>query len=300
MLVRLKVVELGQLATFLAVVRTGTVNGAAVDRGLAPSSVSAQVRALEQALGVAVFERTARGMRLTEAGERLRPWAQRLLQQAERARQEVTAGRPKVRLGALETLAAVHVPAILARFATRRPDLDVDVRTLADRMRLLRAVRDGEVDAALVFDTGSTLGDLGFTPSSELEFVDLDPVALAVVAGTDHPLVGRTSLTVAEVGRHPLLVSPPACSFGMLAGRLFGTAGPRTELASITVVRAWATRGLGAALLPEFVIHTELAAGTLHRLDLVEPVPELYLRLVWRRDREAGSDLREMLYAASA
>ena len=292
--------ELGQLATFLAVARTGTVHGAALDRGLAPSSVSAQVRSLEQSLGVAVFARTARGMRLTEAGERLRPWAQRMLRQAEQARQEVTASRPSVRLGALETLSAVQVPAILARVAERRPDLDVDVRSLADRMRLLGAVRDGELDACLVCDTGSVLGELGFAAPDELDFVDLDPIPLAVVAGTGHPLVGRTRLSADEVGTHRLLVSPPACSFRMVAARLFGADGPRTELASIAVVRAWSSQGLGIALLPEFAIKAELAAGSLHRLDLVDELPRLHLRLVWRRDRETTSGLREVLYAASA
>ncbi|GAB3965891.1 hypothetical protein GCM10029978_029750 [Actinoallomurus acanthiterrae] len=85
--------ELRQLRTFLAVAVEGTVTDAAIAVELAPSSVSEQVRALERSLGVALFDRTPEGMRLTEAGRRMTVWARRLLDQADQARREVT-GRP--------------------------------------------------------------------------------------------------------------------------------------------------------------------------------------------------------------
>lgn len=289
--------ELGQLASFVAVIRTGTVTEAALRRGLAPSSLSAQIRALEKSLGVTVFDRTARGMRPNDAGRRLLPWAERLLDQAEQARHDVTEARPQVRFGALETLAAVQVPAILARLARRHPELVVDVRPLADRTRLLAGVRDGELDAGLLWDTGNAVGDLGFPSPAGLDFLDVDSVALVVVAAADHPLAARKRLSLAEVAGHQLLVSPPGCSFRLVADTLFGTAGPRTELAGITVVRAWAGQGLGVALLPEFAITPETPA---RRLDLAAPLPRLALRLVWRGDREDRPDLRRLLYAASA
>jgi DNA-binding transcriptional LysR family regulator len=110
--------ELHQLRTFEAVVRHRTVTDAAVALDRAPSSVSAQIRALERSLGVTLFERTAKGMRLTGAGERMLLWARRLLDQAERARDEVAGSPRQVRLGALETIAATYVPRVLARQLT--------------------------------------------------------------------------------------------------------------------------------------------------------------------------------------
>ncbi|GAA4317865.1 hypothetical protein GCM10023178_76530 [Actinomadura luteofluorescens] len=72
--------ELRQLRTFEAVVAHRTVTDAANALGLAPSSVSEQIRALEASLGVPLFHRGPKGMRPTEAGERMRGWARRLLQ----------------------------------------------------------------------------------------------------------------------------------------------------------------------------------------------------------------------------
>ncbi|GII83036.1 hypothetical protein Ssi03_10260 [Sphaerisporangium siamense] len=114
--------ELRQLRTFEAVVRHRTVTDAAVALELSPSSVSEQVRTLERSLGVALFERTPKGMRLTGAGERLLSWTGRLLDQAEQARREVTGQARALRLGALETIAATHVPGVLTRLAARRRD----------------------------------------------------------------------------------------------------------------------------------------------------------------------------------
>src|SRR5690349_8519250 len=156
-------VELRQLRTFEAVVRHRTVTDAAIALDLAPSSVSQQIRTLETALGVALFARGPKGMELTAAGRRLQTWARTLLTQADQAVREVRDERPVLRLGALETIAGTHVPQVLARFARRRPDIDVEVH--ADRARdgLLNGVADGQLEAALLLDVGDDIGGLGFT-----------------------------------------------------------------------------------------------------------------------------------------
>jgi DNA-binding transcriptional LysR family regulator len=63
-------------------------------------------------------------------------------------------------------------------------------------------------------------------------------------------------------------------------------------------MRAWAERGLGITLLPQFAVIDQLTAGTLTKLGL--GAPDLNLRLVWRTDRETHPGIRHLLYAASA
>jgi DNA-binding transcriptional LysR family regulator len=290
--------ELRQLRTFEAVVRHRTVTDAANALGLAPSSVSEQIRMLEKSLGMALFDRGPKGMRLTAAGERLGTWSRRLLDQAEQARREVTGQRLTLRLGALETIAATQVPGVLARLAERRPDIAVEVHPMTSRDRLLEEVAAGELEAALLLDTGAALGELGFTPPPEpLTFLDLDPVPLALVAAPAHPLgVGR--LDRSELEGQRLLFTAPSCSFGLAAERILGSGLERVQAGSVAVTRAWAAQGLGIALLPEFAVSAELANGALSRLDF--PTPDLTLRLVWRADRETLPGLRDVLYAASA
>ncbi|MER6816549.1 LysR family transcriptional regulator [Spirillospora sp. NPDC000708] len=291
--------ELRQLRTFEAVIEHGTVTDAANALGLAPSSVSEQIRTLERSLGVALFDRGPKGMRLTAAGERMRGWAGRLLGQAEQARREVAGGVPVVRLGALETIAATHVPSVLARVAERRPGLRVEVRADAARDQLLGAVAAGDLEAALLLDAGAGLGDLGFAPPpAPLGFVDVEPVPLALVAAPGHPLAAAPKVTAADLAGERLLVNVPACSFWLAGERVIGPGVERVRAGSVTVMASWAERGLGIALLPEFAVRDRLGSGALARIPL--DAPDLSLRLVWRTDRETMPGLREVLYAASA
>ncbi|MCO5974738.1 LysR family transcriptional regulator [Actinoallomurus soli] len=273
--------EFRQLRTFLAVATEGTVTDAAIAVDLAPSSVSEQVRALERSLGVSLFDRTPEGMRLTDAGRRMRTWARRLLDQADQARREVT-GRPAVvRLGALETLAAVLVPDVVERLAVRRPGLNVEVAPL-NRRDVLAGVEAGSLDAGLLLDSGPAVGGLGFDAPPRLDFLDVEEVPLAYV-------------TAPGTARDRLLVTPPGCSFRIIADRVLGTDGERTELGSVTVIHGWVRRGLGAALLPEFAVAEDLRSGALVGHPIV--TPDIALRLVWRADREDA--VRELLYAAA-
>jgi DNA-binding transcriptional LysR family regulator len=290
-------VELRQLRTFAAVVRHRTVTDAAVAMEMAPSSVSEQVRVLEKSLGVVLFERTARGMLLTSAGERMLSWARRLLDQAEQARREVTGQHLAVRLGALETIAATHVPRVLDRLAERRPDVLVEVRASVSRDELLADVVDGRLAAALLLDTGDVLGDLGFpAPPEPLTFLDVDTVPLVLVAPSGHSLAGRR-LTTADLDGERLLTNVPNCSFLMAAEKIIGPGPERVRAGGVAVMRAWVEQGRGISLLPEFAVAGAIESGALERLDF--PAPDLSLRLVWRGDREDSPGLRDVLYAAS-
>ncbi|WP_234334741.1 LysR family transcriptional regulator [Streptomyces sp. NRRL S-118] len=292
-------VELRQLATFEAVIRHRTVTGAAVALGLAPSSVSQQIRTLEAALAVTLFTRGPKGMELTPAGERLRGWTRTLLDTAEQAVHDVRGERRRLRLGALETLAGSHVPLVLARLAEHRPDITVDVHSDRTRQGLFTDVVEGRLDAALLLDAGEDLGGLGFpAPAEPLAFLDLDPVPLALVAAPTHALAARPALTPTDLDHERLLVNAPECSFWLAGRRLLGTGPERVRAGGVPVMRAWAEHGLGITLLPRFAVTDSLRAGTLVQLDL--PVPDLSLRLVWRKDRETLPELRDVLYAAAS
>ncbi|MEO3871410.1 LysR family transcriptional regulator [Nonomuraea sp. B12E4] len=277
--------ELRQLQGFVAVAAAGTVTGAANALGLAPASVSEQVRRLERSLGVALFERTPQGMRLTGAGTTLLARARGLLDHADEVRRAVTGGRRRVRIGALEMLAAVRLPAVLRRLSARRPDLDVDVCPLT-RQSLLAGVAGGTLDAGLLLDMGERVGGLGFSPPADVDHLDVGEVRLWLVAAPDG-------------AREPLLVSPDGCSIRLAADQLFGTRLPRRELTSIATAREWAKQGMGSALLPDFAVDPDLASGALVPLDPgAGRAPGLALRLVWLRGREPA--LRDVLYAMSA
>ena len=124
--------ELRQLRHFMAVVEHGHFTRAAESVHLSQSALSASVRALENELGTALFERTTRSVIPTDAGTVLYPYAQRMLGEA----QDAVAAVGRVRTGELGTLAlgtvqtftAVDLPALLAHLHGRYPGIGVTLK----------------------------------------------------------------------------------------------------------------------------------------------------------------------------
>lgn len=289
--------DLRHLPTFLTVARLGTVGQAALRLDLAPSSVSEQLRSLEGALGATLFDRLPTGMRLTAAGTRLQELAPALLDHVDHVRDTVNGVSSQLRIGALETLAATHVPSILERLNSRHPDVTASVRVMP-RNELLQSVADGSLDAALMLDRGDTIGLLGFQPVPPgLSFADLADVPMTLVGPPDHPLIGSSAVSIDEVLQHHLLVTEKHCSYRLLADRVTLGRGERTEVGSLTVARAWVANGIGLAILPEFSVADDVDRGNLVVLPLEPGPPTLSLRLVWRSDREDDPQFRTVLYS---
>lgn len=136
---------------FLAVAREGSLTAAGMRLSCVPSNVSARLRQLEQQLDSRLFLRQGQRLRLTPAGERLLPHAEQLEQLCQTAwrsvQDDVWSG--DLRLGSMETTAAVRLPELLAAFHQRAPRVNLQLSTGPSR-RLLEAVLAGELDAGLI------------------------------------------------------------------------------------------------------------------------------------------------------
>jgi DNA-binding transcriptional LysR family regulator len=143
---------LPDLVVFLEVVRAGSLTRAAERLHTVQSNVTARIKQLERVTGTTLLQRHARGIRLTPAGEAALVLAQRL--DAVMADLQQTFGqgaRPKVklRLGSIETIAASHLPAAVARFVRLHPAVEISIQTGSSSF-LLKLLKSGEVDAVFV------------------------------------------------------------------------------------------------------------------------------------------------------
>jgi DNA-binding transcriptional LysR family regulator len=140
------------LATFLAVARHGSVTAAALELHTVQSNVTSRLRHLESELHVDLFERHSRGMALTAAGGRLLDFAQRLRALEAVAREAVHDGgvvQGSVRVGSMESTAAVRLPDVLRRFHGAYPQVLLEVRT-GPTAELLEQVLTQRLDGAFV------------------------------------------------------------------------------------------------------------------------------------------------------
>lgn len=150
-------VELADLHVFDAVVRCRGVTRAARELKRAQSNVSARIHKLESAVGVALFERQGRGLRLTPTGEALLPYAQRLLALASEARGAVShrGTGARLRLGFVEGVAGVALPAALLSVRQRFPEVGLELQPGRADM-LTEQLIDGRLDAALLPGPGAS------------------------------------------------------------------------------------------------------------------------------------------------
>ncbi|POA17375.1 LysR family transcriptional regulator [Pseudomonas sp. FW300-N1A1] len=142
---------LRELKTFIAVTRYGTFAAAGMHIGLTQSAVSAQMRNLEQALGIRLFDRTGRQAILNAAGQRALPMAREMLELFQRmaVSDDVSEFRGELKIGAVATVQTGLLPQALLRLRQQAPLLEAKL-VPGVSLDLLSQVDTGEVDLALL------------------------------------------------------------------------------------------------------------------------------------------------------
>src|ERR1700731_1315251 len=126
-----RVMDATDLKVFEAVARHGSMSRAAAELNTVQSNVTARVRALELELGVLLFERHARGVKLTPAGRRMLPFSariSRLLSDAKAAARDDGVPSGVLEVGTLETTVALRLPPVLASFTKAYPKVRPVIR----------------------------------------------------------------------------------------------------------------------------------------------------------------------------
>lgn len=244
--------EVGSLRMLRAIADAGTITGAASLLGLRQPAVSQHVRRLERRLGTALLDRSARTLRLTEAGEVLARHGSTVGAALRAADAEVSAlaglRSGRVRLVAFPSASATLVPAALADLRTRHPGLTVTLDE-AEPPESVHAVAAGAADVALAFAYPGE-GDLAGLVTRHL--LD-DATMVALPAG--HPAADRPALDLGELAAESWIAGCPRCRGHLLSASAACGFVPSIAYATddYVAVLALVAAGLGVALLPELV-----------------------------------------------
>src|SRR5918911_5264190 len=186
--------EMTQLEFFLQVIAEGSFSKAADAVGRTQPAVSIAVRRLEEEVGAPLFDRSQKTPTLTEAGAVIRDYARRILALRDEARAAVSElralKRGLVRVGANESTSLYLLPQVILAFRERHPEVKVEIyRHVSER--LPREVLERNVDFAV----------LAFEPMDrDLESFCVLRDELSLILNPEHPLAGRDSVTVEELG----------------------------------------------------------------------------------------------------
>jgi LysR family carnitine catabolism transcriptional activator len=236
-----------RLRYFLTVVDEGGVTAAARRLVIAQPSLSQALRAFEQELGVELFHRTGRGLKLSSAGTALIGPAREILRATEAARAAVQAVADvlagTLELAAIATLAVDPLAGLLGSFRRAHPQVKVRVAEPEGVAGVRSLVADGDCELGLL--------DIEPTPPG-FEIVPLGTQELMVVL--PRGARGSKTLTADQLARLPLVVSPPGTSTRTLLEQALGDTAGGPEIAVETAAREaivpLVLAGAGAALLP--------------------------------------------------
>ena len=276
--------EFRQLKTFRLVARTRSFTKTAALAHCTQSTVSAQIKALEESLGVRLFDRLGREVSLTVAGKELCRYAEKLLELADETREAVAGqGEPAgtLTISAPESLCTYRLPEVLSQFRGKHPGVEVLISQGYDRTRLSEALHQGDVD-------------LGFLISSPYEAPGLKVECLvheemAIVARPGHPLAKRRAVSLEDLREETFIFTEPTCNYRALFEQALRAANihPKNtvEFHSIEAIKKCVMSGVGIALLPWIAVRQELAEKQLAVLKWKAKDLEVVTQMIWHKDK---------------
>jgi DNA-binding transcriptional LysR family regulator len=279
-------VDRQQLEYFRVAARLQNISRAAERLGMTQPALSRSLDRLERELGVTLFERAGRGVRLSEHGAAFLPYVEQALfaledGQRELAEQSGKAART-IALGFLHTLGGEYVPELILAFKAEHPDVRFDFNQNATQV-LERQLAAGELDLCLMS---------GPLANPRIAWRRLRDEDVVLIVATRHPLATRERVRLRDVAHEPFVAFKPGLAMRELSDELCRRAGFTPQITfegeETNTVGGFVAAGLGVALTPSVAPPTP---GTV-RLHLTEPVARRSIGIAWRDDRHLTSAAR--------
>ncbi len=279
--------NLHQLATFQVVAKHRSYVRAAKELHFSQPAVSAQIRQLEEAMGVKLFEQIGRKTYLTQAGEELRQYSQKIfsvidetLETMEKLR---TPDHGRLRVGADTTVGTYVIPGLLGKFHQSYPEVEISL-DVVNRAALVERIMSNQIDLAIV---GRVPDDIP---------VVIEPFApneLELVAAPFHRLAGRIQVPLKELEKeHFLLREEGSGTRAALEIKLQDAEVAlhvSMHMGNNSAIKQGVAAGLGIALISRVALDMELETDRLVILD-VEGFPILrQWRIVHLKDKNLSA-----------
>jgi LysR family transcriptional regulator, carnitine catabolism transcriptional activator len=284
--------SLTKLRSFIAVAEERQFRRASERIGISQPALSAHIRDLEQDLGVALFSRTTRSVRLTAEGESFLHRAQRVIEDLNAAvldvRERAKLKRGRVVIAATPTVASQVLPAVIASFVRKFAAVSIQVlEGIAPEVE--RLVANGRADFGV-----------GPRPEgrTELAFSFLFHERLCAVLPIGHEFARRRRIRLGELARYPLLTTSPGSAIyesieRALRARAIKISSDHVLTQHQTAI-AMAAAGLGVALVPEHMV-TMVDRRGIAVVELIDPEVSREMGILQRKGGSSSSAANEFL-----
>ena len=258
--------NLHQLHTFQVVAKHCSYVRAAEELHFSQPAVSAQIRHLENTLGVKLFEQIGRKTHLTQAGEELYIYSQKIFSIIDETMELMEMLRSphhgRLSVGADTTVGSYVIPGLLGKFRQSFPAVEISLEVL-NRASLIDALLSNRVDLAV----------MGAVPDDAP--IEIEPFAynpLVLIAAPNHRLAGRTDVPIKELGREHFLLREPGSGTRSALELALREAGVELHISmqvgNNSAIKHGVAAGLGIALISRVALDMELETNRLVILDV--------------------------------
>lgn len=282
-----------QLTTFLKIAQTKNFTTAAEQLGYAQSTVTMQIKQLEDELGCPLFERLGKRIVLTPEGEKLVGYAQQVVRLEREILTEVpSSDEPTgvLNIGVSESLCYSKIPDLLMKYKKKYPKVEIRIKFIMHDT-FPELLRSGDLDVVYTLNPDMDIPDLTKIVSKR--------ETLGFYADPDHPLARKTAVTEDDLEGVPLLISDHDCSFRqMLLEDLADKRIPATialETSSKEILKQFAMKGLGVAFMPDMAAKNEVKEKKLKRLRWKGEDLPIYSQVFVHRDKHINKALEAFL-----
>ena len=281
-----------QLSTFLKIVEMRSFSSAANSLGYAQSTVTTQIKQLEDELGCVLFERLGKTISLTSSGERLIPYAEKMLQLERDIRLDVTDEENPagvLNLGVSESLCINRLPRILMEFNRNNPRTEIRIQFVTHEI-IPDLLQKGELD--LVYTLNPLFKD------ERIRILHKKREKLGFYAPFDLP-VAKKSICAEDLKELPLLLTGHGCNFRhMLISHLESVGiSPKIvlETDSKEILKQFAINGLGVAFIPDMTAEAETKSSKLRRLSWKGPDFPIYSQVLIHKDKHQNKAMTSLI-----
>ncbi len=275
--------ELRQLRTFQTVARLMNFNRAADALNYAQSTVSAQIKLLEEELGVSLFDRLGKRIVITEAGQKLMRYAQKMIDIEQETLTEISNSETligSISVRAPQSVGTYLLPSVLQQFKRQYPRVGFDVSSCA-LFTLRQELRSGIIDVAFLFAESVNASDL------TAELVRIEP--LVFVADPNHALTNSVGMTFSDLSGQSIFLPKHDCSYKMQFEEMLTAENIRPsvvmEFNSIEAIKQCVIKGLGITVIPEKAVKAELAQKKLKVIPWLDEPLETGVLMIRHKDK---------------
>jgi DNA-binding transcriptional LysR family regulator len=275
--------EVRQLQIFRALAEELNFTRTALKVNTVQSNVTAQIKALEEELGVQLFDRLGRRVMLTDAGRRFQPFAEQALLAMEQGQRVIRDGAEPngpLRISAPESVLTYRLPQVLDIYRCRFPKVDLAFLPHLDNSIAVE-LETGKIDLAL---------DMCDTPSNpSFRFLSLRTERIFLFTDASHPLADRRVVHPIDLASQHLLLTEAGCGYRAKLDRALALQNVRpghiTEFSSVEAMKQCVRIGMGIALLPAIVIAPELRQHQFRALHWAGPSLDIETHALWHKDK---------------